>query len=81
MVLTTAEIVTLIAAAIGQTGAVINLVKYLKAHPLHGFGDVLPTEHQPVFYRLVADARAFVAANEQGFGNPLLSAVAGDMGR
>jgi hypothetical protein len=55
-----ALIVQLAAAIIGQTGTVINLVEYLKAHPDHKASDPLPVEHQVSADNLVAALQAHI---------------------
>lgn len=58
-----ALIVQLAAAIIGQTGTVVNLVEYLKAHPDHKVGDLLPEEHQQAVDSLVHALRSQASAN------------------
>lgn len=61
-----ALIVELAAAIIGQAGTVVNLVEYLKAHPDHATGKMLPDEHQLTLNALIGSLRAHAVANSSG---------------
>jgi hypothetical protein len=55
-----ALIVQLAAAIIGQSGTVVNLIEYLKAHPDHKASDALPPQHQAAADNLITALQAHV---------------------
>jgi hypothetical protein len=90
VVLTTAEIVTLLAALIGQSGAFVNLIEYLHAQggkeplpPQHKSAlDELLTQHMPeeaapAVRDVFAKLRSHVIASTSA--NPVVNAVAEQM--
>jgi hypothetical protein len=63
-----ALIVQLAAAIIGQSGTVIGLVEYLKAHPDHS--GPLPAEHQEAADSLVTAMQVHIQGTARAPGLP-----------